>query len=436
MFANGNDTGSLSDKKSPDLAAKMGQKEGYKRRFWSGTESLTSLQTMNRGINIGCIPNPSDPILHSEKSLWLIMRVRSQWRLLLASLLQLKLLCISQAKPRFVNGFYYDDRCDNAKKELYFNGVSLHVEAKEPTVLALQGGSAVLQCRYWYEPALSAPRRTRVKWSWQADGRPAKQVLVALGPKQRSFGGFNGRVHLESPAPGEVFLVITELQLNDTGRYHCQVVDGLEDETVTIDLTLRGVVYPYQPPGGRYQLNFHAARQACEGQDSALATFEQLFLAWEEGLDWCNAGWLADGTVHYPITSPREECGGAGLAPGIRSYGSRHPVLHRYDAFCFTSSKSGLVYFLQSSHRLNFTEALQACRRAGARIAKVGQMYSAWWFRGLDRCDAGWLADGSLRYAITKPRPNCGPSEPGVRNFGFPAKHEKHGVYCYDDIIY
>lgn len=102
------------------------------------------------------------------------------------------------------------------------------------------------------------------------------------------------------------------------------------------------MVFPYQPPRGRYNLNFHAALRTCEEQDSALATFEQLFAAWEEGLDWCNAGWLADGTAQYPITLPRKPCGGLDMAPGVRSYGSRHRHLHLYDAFCFSSSLRGM----------------------------------------------------------------------------------------------
>lgn len=56
---------------------------------------------------------------------------------------------------------------------------------------------------------------------------------------------------------------------------------------------------------------------------------------------------------------------------------------------------------------------------------------NAWRLTGLDRCDAGWLADGSVRYPVTKPRLNCGPPEPGVRSFGFPPRHQKFGVYCY-----
>lgn len=102
------------------------------------------------------------------------------------------------------------------------------------------------------------------------------------------------------------------------------------------------MVFPYYSSRGRYQLNFNEAKQACEEQGATLATFDQLYAAWEdEGLDWCNAGWLADGTAQYPVSTPREACGGSDLAPGVRSYGPRHQHLERFDAFCFTSSLRG-----------------------------------------------------------------------------------------------
>ncbi|XP_042372446.1 hyaluronan and proteoglycan link protein 3-like, partial [Plectropomus leopardus] len=147
-----------------------------------------------------------------------------------------------------------------------------------------------------------------------------------------------GRVQLRQDFPGDAALVMMTLQLNDTGRYRCEVVDGLEDGSTSVYLELSGVVFPYQHARGHYQFSFRGAQQACKEQDATLATFTQLFQSWKEGLNWCNAGWLADGTVQYPITQPRVPCGGHGLVPGVRSYGRRHLQLHRYDVFCFSSS--------------------------------------------------------------------------------------------------
>ncbi|KAM6973810.1 hyaluronan and proteoglycan link protein 3 [Aplochiton taeniatus] len=361
-------------------------------------------------------------------------------RLPLLAVVWMCLLVLSFSAPRYNNGFFYQDIANgNGNGEIYFNGVRLHVESPEASVSAAWGSSVTLPCHYHYEPQLHTPRRTRVKWSWlPAANEPdpnslarETEVMVAMGDRHRSYGSFRGRVRLRRSAPGDLSLVINELHLNDTGRYRCEVIDGLEDGSATVELELRGVVYPYFSENGRYQFNFLEAKKACEEQDATLASFEQLFSAWEEGLDWCNAGWLVDGTVQYPITTPREGCGGMDLAPGLRSYGQRHQTLSRYDAFCFSASVKGTVYFLQPPLKLNFTEAVQACAKDGGHIAKVGQLYAAWGLRRLDRCDSGWLADGSVRYPIIKARPNCGPLEPGVRSFGFPPHNQKYSVYCY-----
>lgn len=63
--------------------------------------------------------------------------------------------------------------------------------------------------------------------------------------------------------------------------------------------------------------------------------------AWLEGLDWCNAGWLEDGSVQYPISHPRDQCGRKENPAGVRNYGYRHKEDERYDAFCFTSKLNG-----------------------------------------------------------------------------------------------
>lgn len=104
-----------------------------------------------------------------------------------------------------------------------------------------------------------------------------------------------------------------------------------------------GVVFPYFPRLGRYNLNFHEAQQACLDQDAVIASFDQLYDAWRGGLDWCNAGWLSDGSVQYPITKPREPCGGQNTVPGVRNYGFWDKDKSRYDVFCFTSNFNGKI---------------------------------------------------------------------------------------------
>lgn len=68
--------------------------------------------------------------------------------------------------------------------------------------------------------------------------------MVAIGNRHRSYGSFRGRVRLRRSVPGDLSLVIDRLQVSDAGRYRCEVIDGLEDESVTVELKLRGVCEP------------------------------------------------------------------------------------------------------------------------------------------------------------------------------------------------
>uniref|UniRef100_A0A672Z4X3 Hyaluronan and proteoglycan link protein 3 n=1 Tax=Sphaeramia orbicularis TaxID=375764 RepID=A0A672Z4X3_9TELE len=119
--------------------------------------------------------------------------------------------------------------------------VELHVDSAQTMVFASSGGNATLPCRFWFEPELSLAREVRIKWSrTSAAGGPEDDVLVAIGNRSRSFGNFRGRVHLRQDSAGDAALIMTELQLNDTGRYRCEVVDGLEDRNSAVHLELRG----------------------------------------------------------------------------------------------------------------------------------------------------------------------------------------------------
>lgn len=110
---------------------------------------------------------------------------------------------------------------------------------------------------------------------------------------------------------------------------------------------------------------------------------------------------------------------------------SQHNVLS--SPFSFPSvSSPGKVYFLKRFKKVNYAEATKACVRDGSVVAKVGQLYAAWKFQLLDRCEAGWLEDGSIRYPIVNPRSRCGGTQPGVRHLGFPDKKFRlYGVYCF-----
>lgn len=92
------------------------------------------------------------------------------------------------------------------------------------------------------------------------------------------------------------------------------------------------------------KFTFSQAEEACTKQGAQLANTGQLYLAWQGGMDVCNAGWLGDRSVRYPINIRRPQCGGGLL--GVRTvylYTNQtgYPLPEsRYDAFCYTGRPS------------------------------------------------------------------------------------------------
>lgn len=100
-------------------------------------------------------------------------------------------------------------------------------------------------------------------------------------------------------------------------------------------------------------------------------------------------------------------------------------------------SFTGEVFYATSPEKFTFQEAANECRRLGARLATTGQLYLAWQ-SGMDMCSAGWLADRSVRYPISKARPNCGGNLLGVRTVylhanqtGYPDPASRYDAICY-----
>ncbi|TNN01981.1 hypothetical protein fugu_009468 [Takifugu bimaculatus] len=113
--------------------------------------------------------------------------------------------------------------------------------------------------------------------------------------------------------------------------------DKLYDVYCYVDEINGEVLHGSAPQG----LTFWEANSFCQSHGAELAAAAQLYAAWNDGLDLCSPGWLADGSVRYPIVTPRERCGGG--EPGVRTV-YRHsnqtgfPEDHtRHDVYCFQS---------------------------------------------------------------------------------------------------
>uniref|UniRef100_A0A4W6E8I7 Neurocan b n=1 Tax=Lates calcarifer TaxID=8187 RepID=A0A4W6E8I7_LATCA len=243
-----------------------------------------------------------------------------------------------------------------------------------------------------------------------------KESKYLLGDVIKVNKAFSGRVMLPgyTANPLNATMEISSLRTNDSGTYHCQVVMGNDYERDTVPLVVSGVVFHYQAPSARYALSFTDAQRACQENSAQIATPAQLWAAYYDGFASCATGWLDDQTVRYSVQLPELGCyGHKEYSAGVRNYGKRDPK-ELFDVYCFAKELDGEVFHSSVPGRLSLSSASDRCVSLGGQLATVGQLYLAW-RAGLDSCAPGWLSDGSVRYPVTWPRPDCGGSQPGVR---------------------
>ncbi|XP_065101508.2 brevican core protein isoform X1 [Paramisgurnus dabryanus] len=310
-------------------------------------------------------------------------------------------------------------------------------------VSAILGGSLILPCLVSLPRTPSLGRHAvltqpRVKWSFISSNKDI-EILVARGERVKVSEIYKDRASLlnYAAASNDLTLRLDGLIHNDTGFYRCEVQHGLEDANDLAQVKVKGVVFLYRHTSSRYAFTFNEAKDACKHIGAQIASPQQLLAAYYSGYEQCDAGWLSDRSVRYPIQMPREGCFGDmdGL-PGVRNYGTMDAD-ELFDVYCYVENIHGEVFHGSNPQRFTLAEAKAYCEQQGAQLATTGQLYAAW-NDGLNHCSPGWLADGSVRYPIVTPRERCGGTEPGVKTVyrfsnqtGFPEPHTFHDAYCF-----
>lgn len=110
------------------------------------------------------------------------------------------------------------------------------LEPTSRTVLTQRGATATLPCLL-----RTLPRSYKVRWSKVLPAEYMEVViLITDGTSHKTYGPLGSRARLRRGHRHDASLTLSNVALEDEGHYRCQLVDGLEDESISLVLQLDG----------------------------------------------------------------------------------------------------------------------------------------------------------------------------------------------------
>lgn len=102
-----------------------------------------------------------------------------------------------------------------------------------------RGATATLPCVLG-----TSPPSYKVRWSKVEPGELRETIiLITNGLHARGYGHLGGRASMRRGHRLDASLVIKNVRLEDEGRYRCELINGIEDESVALTLRLEGELF-------------------------------------------------------------------------------------------------------------------------------------------------------------------------------------------------
>lgn len=88
----------------------------------------------------------------------------------------------------------------------------------------------------------SKPSHYKVKWTKLEPERvgPENIIMISNAHAFKAYGHLGRRASLRKAHTMDASLQLSSLELEDDGMYRCELVNGIEDESVTITLRIEG----------------------------------------------------------------------------------------------------------------------------------------------------------------------------------------------------